>query len=745
MALGLVVLGLVSTVAQLTLVRELIATFYGNELIYGLALATWLIGGAIGSWGARHWAPSLATGDRRSKRVFIGGLCIAGGLLPIQLMLLHGIARLLIPVQGAYAGLGTLTMAFACTLLPLCVTTGALFVLGAALMTAEGNTIGRAYMWESLGAAAGGVLFSFVFVSVCHLNPFQIAFFVCATVAGTAWFMIRAPDRSSENIFCARRTRDTFWKKGALSLLIFTLLAAPGYRAGGVLYLLALRWQWPDLLFASDSPYGRLVIEARDSQRMFFQNGSLAFETQSAFAEEVVHFVLLAHPNPRTVLLIGGGIAGDLQEILKHPVKRVIYVELDPLWITAAKSHLPVTEVTVLRDPRVQLAFTDGRRYVQTAQTTFDVVILDLPEPTTGALNRFYTREFFQEVRSILAPNGIFSLGLPSAENYWSPELARRNSSVYHTLRSVFQEVAVLSGEHCFFLASDTPLALKPNGLAERLASRRVVTRWVTPAYITYTLTTDRMEQAQTELNRYPEVRANTDLEPICYYYNLLLWLSRFYPHLHKLFERAASADVRRLLLPLVVVLLLARLRRAYAIPIAIAALGCAQMLLEIVILLLFQVQYGTVYTWVSLIVTVFMGGLTAGSVLGNHITTAIRATERDKERVAKRALLLDELTVLLCVGILLGLLFTSDSLPFLLFPLFALAAGVTTGAAFPIAVMLSTERVEHTAGRLYAADLFGACIGALCGTAIFIPLFGLPQTCMAVAGIVFVAIAAVV
>ena len=142
---------------------------------------------------------------------------------------------------------------------------------------------------------------------------------------------------------------------------------------------------------------------ARDGQRAFFENGLLAFETQSTFPEEVVHLSLLFHPAPRSVLLVGGGVGGDLREILRHPVEEVVYVELDPAVIRAAQHHLPPGEASVLADPRVRLIFTDGRRYVQTAGRTFDAVILDLPEPSTGALNRFYTEEFFAEARVVLA------------------------------------------------------------------------------------------------------------------------------------------------------------------------------------------------------------------------------------------------------------------------------------------------------------------------------------------------------
>jgi spermidine synthase len=138
-------------------------------------------------------------------------------------------------------------------------------------------------------------------------------------------------------------------------------------------------------------------------------------------------------------------------------VAHVTVVETDPLLLQAARLHLPPDEAAVMDDPRVTVILADGRRFVQTARQTFDVVILDLPEPSTGALNRFYTEEFFREVRTVLNPGGILALGLPAAENYWSPELARRNGSIYHTLRAVFPHVLALPGETTYFLALRRP------------------------------------------------------------------------------------------------------------------------------------------------------------------------------------------------------------------------------------------------------------------------------------------------
>jgi spermidine synthase len=488
MRLPLAAVGFISIIAQIVLMRELVATFYGNELLFGLVLMAWLAWVAVGAWALARLAARLELG------AFRAGLILAGALLLLQIALVRDVRTLLGVTPGAFVEFDSMVAAVILIPAPFCLLIGFLFTLGAQLTIEQGGTGGQAYAWESVGALVGGALFSFAIIR--WLDPFQTALLVASVNLVVA-----------AGLLLSYRFRFSTLSRLTLLFALVPLLLG-SFLLGRTLHETTLRWGWSDLAFAADSPYGRLTIQARDGQRVFFENGLLAFETQGTFPEEVAHFPLLAHPDPRGVLLIGGGVAGDLREILKHPISHVTYVELDPTLIDAARAHLPPGDAAVLDDARVTLIYADGRRYVKQRSDLirkrspgsglaggaarrnmdgpshpFDVIILDLPEPSTGALNRFYTREFFAEVRTILDQGGIFALGLPSAENYWSPELARRNGSVYHTLRTVFPEVLVLPGEHNFFLASGVPLEADPRGLAKRLEGRGIEARRGWPVY----------------------------------------------------------------------------------------------------------------------------------------------------------------------------------------------------------------------------------------------------------------------
>jgi spermidine synthase len=716
----LTVLGFTSVIGQIVLIREFVAVFYGNELSLGLILATWLFWVALGAWATGRLAERFQPGLR--SFVFSWGLIAL--LLPSAILLIRSLRIILDITPGLMIGFGSMAWSIAVILAPLCLILGFQFTLSSRLLARQGGTVGHAYVLEGIGAAVGGILFSFLLVK--YLNPIQIALGLGALNLMAGYGAIALPSLRDPN---EERVR---WQSTVL-LLCAVVLAVVAVPLGTLLNQATLNWQWGEVVFSRDSIYGRLTITGGDSQRAFFENGLLMFETQGTFPEEVAHFPLLEHPEPKSVLLIGGGAGGTLREILKHPVQDVQYVELDPLVIQAALEYLPPEDRLPLEDPRAAIAYVDGRLYVSQTKKRFDVVILDLPEPSTGQLNRFYTMEFFREVRGVLKDGGVFSLGLPSAENYLSPEIRHRNGGVYHSLRSVFPSVVVLPGEHNFFLASDRPLSSDHLVLAERLTERGVETRWVNAAYLEYVFTTDRFALTLSGLRDIDPVRLNRDLQPICYYYDMVLWLSRSYSNLRGLYYTASLLNVWWLAIPLLPLVIIVRRFRAVVVPTVIALTGFTEMTIEVVVLLGFQALRGYVYHEVALITAAFMVGTASGGTIMNRLVSSGLA----QRRIGHRAVFVSLQGAIFVYALALPMLMlTSKALPLpdLLFPLLALGAGFLGGMEFPLAVQLTKGSVSRVAGLIYGTDLAGACFGALLSSTLLIPILGIPQTCVALA-----------
>ena len=187
--------------------------------------------------------------------------------------------------------------------------------------------------------------------------------------------------------------------------------------------------------------------------RSIYDNGViLASAPDENAAEEAVHYALLEHPAPRHVLLIGGGVNGSIAQALKHPtIERIDYVELDPMLVSIARQFFPEKSAS-FSDPRVHVHYADGRHYLKTAKEKFDVIIVNLPDPQTAQLNRFYTREFFLRPPTSLPAASRFSTARIGGLH--QPRPGRISALHQHTLRQVFPQVAIIPGETIHFFAA---------------------------------------------------------------------------------------------------------------------------------------------------------------------------------------------------------------------------------------------------------------------------------------------------
>ncbi|MEW6242871.1 MAG: polyamine aminopropyltransferase [Bacillota bacterium] len=176
------------------------------------------------------------------------------------------------------------------------------------------------------------------------------------------------------------------------------------------------------------------IMETEFYGRMLALDGIVQTTEKDEFTyhEMLVHVPLVAHPNPESVLVIGGGDGGSIREILKHPsVKKATLVEIDEKVTAASREYLP-TLSSALSDPRVEMHFTDGIRFVAESRNAFDVIIVDSTDPIGAAVGLFKL-DFYRSVYEALRPEGIFSAQTESP--FIMPDVIR---SVYADVSSVF-------------------------------------------------------------------------------------------------------------------------------------------------------------------------------------------------------------------------------------------------------------------------------------------------------------------
>jgi spermidine synthase len=125
------------------------------------------------------------------------------------------------------------------------------------------------------------------------------------------------------------------------------------------------------------------------------------------YHEMLAHVALHAHPDPKRVVVIGGGDGGTVREVCKHPgVEKVYFIEIDPEVIRISQEFFPAVSASV-EDPRVEIKNMDGAEFVKSRSSDIDVVLVDSTDPI-GFARTLFSDEFFSSVQGALAEEGFY-------------------------------------------------------------------------------------------------------------------------------------------------------------------------------------------------------------------------------------------------------------------------------------------------------------------------------------------------
>lgn len=729
--------------SQIVLMRELLIVFYGNELSIAFILASWLAGGAIGS------AVLGVLSDRIIARVRFFGACqiALAAILPLIVTASRSIRAFMGFNAGEIVPIMPIAAASFFLLLPLCAVFGFLFSLASRIYKPEpvlgAVRIGQVYVLEAIGAIAGGLITSFVFIR--FLNSIQIMAVLSLLLAASA-LLVAMPYGKNKGMPVVRAI-------ALIALLANTVMWLCGGWAAVEKYSLEKAWHPNKIVASKNSIYSNIVLTRRPGQFSFFENGLHLYAIPDRqFAEEAVHFALLEHLAPQKVLLIGGGVGGLLGEIARHPVGKIDYAELDPTIVEMARQYLPLDYSGGISDERVSIIYEDGRRFVKEAREKYDVIIVSLGDPYTAQINRFYTAEFFAEARRILKSDGILSFGLTSSESFVGTDLANLLRSIYATLGTAFADIKIIPGETAYFLASPGRgmLTYDYKILMKRARLRGVELKYVREYYLFSRMSQEIISYMESLLRASGSMRINLDFRPISYYYGLIAWASKFRDSnftniLKSVNEKAiwsfAAIIYMAILAAGFIGIAKKKLFRAAAI-VSVVANGFSQMTFQVLVLLAFQAIYGYMFYKIGIITTAFMAGIALGG------WTIVKALPNIDHRVGRRILVLLQGGLCVYPFILIAMLnyfaattgkyvsWAGANMAFIALPIIS---GFLGGAIFPVAgkIYLRDESKRgRTAGLAYGADLFGSCAGAVLAGIILVPVLGIMKTCAAVAAV---------
>jgi len=627
----------------------------------------------------------------------IMALAVAAPVTLFAMDVLHNIMF----TMGSMAGVFRVYFTSLLLLAPFCMASGLLFTKLTAILSSRSseNSIGKVYVWESIGSVAGGALFNFVLVF--FLRPFA------------AFTVIIALNAILLALLANRIRRKSLWMRILVTGLAF---------AGLILFLnpdiITRRLLLPgqEILKYTNTPFGDIVFTESEGQKDLYENNTLIYTSNNIISnEETVHYAMLQHENPENVLLIGGCFPGVISEILKYRVKRLECLEMNPWLLRETKNTLGLPNdkrlTTYAGDPVIHLReISDKAKYCQHSAckiVKYDVILLDMPDPYTLQINRFYSLEFLELLKPILAGDGVVSLSLMATADYMGFSSGNVQSVMYATLKQAFKNVTVIPGDRNYFLASDSPIRLNVAALQE---VRGIETEYVNSYYLDDHSVSERSRLVMKALDAGAPV--NHDFEPVAFKGQLDYWLDYFGVSL-------------RLIPAMLLILLLVVLFRSDGISIGMFSAGFAASASEIAVLLAFQVLYGYIFIAAGMYITLFMLGLAIGAVLGRHYF------------LNPSYMMLVRLQALMAIGALavLGVIFGFHKVQGAVviihfgFGLILLVIAILTGLIFQVSSAVKRGNVRSVAGSLYGFDLLGSALGALMVSIFLIPELGLFRT----------------
>lgn len=217
---------------------------------------------------------------------------------------------------------------------------------------------------------------------------------------------------------------------------------------------------------------------------------------QSAQQDEVIYHealvqpVMLAHPAPQRVAVIGGGEGATIREVLRHDcVRQVVMIDLDEELVRLCQEYLPEFAAGAWTDPRLQLVYADGRAWLAAQpDQSLDVIILDITDPLEGGPAFFlFTREMLELARAKLRPAGLMSIQAGSAG-----QAIRLLPHLHRTLEAVFAQVIPYTAFipsyndlYAFILAGDGAWSWPTPELIRARQENRGLgpLRWFTPEF----------------------------------------------------------------------------------------------------------------------------------------------------------------------------------------------------------------------------------------------------------------------
>lgn len=670
----LLLTGFVSAASQFILMREALILGGGTEASAGLFLWIWLI---IAAAGALAGNSSSIDNIRKMIWTLLAGTAVA----PLLFILMNTVVL----TPGATSSFFQLLLIVSVSIAPLSFISSLVFVRISALRKAAGTAPpGRSFGAETTGSVAAGAVT--VLAVSAYIPNYQLYLLILILCAAVAAFLLEY----------------RLWVR-ITALVLLLLLGFLAIVTRPDLKVRSLLLHGVKAERSIDTRYGNITTGTYGGEKtLFYDHRPLFYSGDIVTAEENIHYALLQRRKYEKVILISGGLTRHIDELRKHDIRELVYLEPDPGIIKIMGER-----DTLFGNMKVTVAISDPVTYLRNEGETYDAVLQLVPPPSTLAVSRFYTVEYFRLIRDHLTADGIF-MCIPMPYFNYSPESYRRGfSPLYNALSSVFSHIALIPGSSLYAVASGMPLNASVATLAD---SRGIVNSYVNSDYINDSELRSRREQILAQIDR--DAPKNTALKPVSSLFSSVLSLERM----------GVKGGIITLIIVLILIPFIFPVRGGLMIFASSASLAGFGMIMMFIL----QMTVGNIYVLSAVILTLLMAGLAAGAAWGG--TMAIKTLNIC-------ALILTALYA--GTGLLAPSLVTSTPAPVLAFILVSLpTAGLVTGSVYRI--LTSGGHLTAT-GTVYASDLAGAALGYLTVSTLLVPLAGTANSAYILAGLIFV------
>jgi len=758
--------GLFTIGAQTLLFREFTTAFEGNDISVGVFFAAWFFWIGLGALLLRRWNRLADLLLRHVESLFLLYVPAFVGqlLLIVQVRELAGVASHdLMSVQ-------TMVLWAMAVNAPVSFVTGVLFPVACRwIEQTDSFPISRIYILEALGSFAGGLAVTALLA--CHVHTVRV-FFLLALVlllgVGLAGF----------------RRRGAYV---CLFLAVSSLVSVgTGIDGRAAQYLRAMKWSKllprETLEGAFSTGQAEYLYGRYHGQWIAVREGSVceALPNEEE-AGQTAALALCQNPQTRRALVIGSGLA-VCNRLLRLPqMEEVAWASTDGEYLKWLLRRVP--NEFWAGDSRFGPVEGETRRYLDTRQDHFDLVIVNLPDVTSSTFNRYYTVEFYKRVKASLRDGGVISVSIAGGEGVLGAELVGLGASVEKTLAQVFSHLVLVPGDQTWLIASDSPnLTGDPALLRDRFAALEGSQEVFPPAGLLSVYQPEvatRIRQSYQKAGLPHELLVNRDARPLTHLYALLLAARQAGASFTRLVTLLALSGWTPFLVPILVFIALRAgvLATPRGVPKAsvfdssflVFSAGWVGIAMVVILMYAYETHFGSLYLHVGIISSLFMVGLTAGALVCSVLVRAYRThvegvppsnREQDARDTTPDGVTTNRLPILL-VGVLLahGLVLTviafglagTDVGRRLGHGVFAAAfvlSGLCCGGYWPIAAaqLAGGHSNSGEAGsRLEAADHFGAALGGLATSLLAVPVLGTRVSLLVLTGLLAANLPAVV